>query len=108
MAHPRADESMKKVLKQLQRSWIAANVAAVNGACLTVKAYGTIAVAHALGTSLNFTVAVLTLKQLGAAFLLSFVWEFITYFTNHPIRLEQEQTERTEVPSPLPPLPPVK
>lgn len=82
---------MKTFWPQIKRSWLAANVAGWNAACLTVKAYGTVAVAHALGTSLNFTVAVLTLKQLGAAFVLSFVWEFIGYFTDHPIRLDDSQ-----------------
>jgi hypothetical protein len=79
---------MKKYVAQIERAWLAANIAAWNSACLSVTSYASAATAHAVGTALNFEVAALSLKQLGSIFVVAFAWHFFGWFADHPIRLE--------------------
>lgn len=81
---------MKKSLAQLQRSWLAANVAGWNGACVALTAVLGNGAGHILGSWLDFNVAIVSFKQFASFFAGAFLWSFVRYFADHPIRLEAE------------------
>jgi hypothetical protein len=83
---------MNAFLARLKHSWIAANVAAWNGACVAAAAFLGASAGHALGAALSFDITPLTLKQLGSVFAGKFAWDFFNYFAAHPLRIEEGNT----------------
>ena len=79
---------MNPLLARLKHSWVAANIAAWNGACVAAAAFLGASAGHAFGAALSFDITPLTLKQLGSVFAGKFAWDFFNYFAAHPLRIE--------------------